>query len=60
MKAKIEIKFLEVSGNKVNNKMDNNKRFQKSTEKTISELCKQIEKYFGDFDIKTSTTFKLE
>ena len=60
MNAKINIKFLEVSGEKVTKKMSDNKKFQKSTEKTIAELCKQITKYFGDFNIKVEATHKLE
>jgi hypothetical protein len=60
MKAKIEVKFLEVSGKKVDSVMARDKRFKKSTEKTIAELCKQIEKYFGDFDINVETNFKID
>lgn len=59
MRADIKIKFLEVSGQKVNKKMNDSKRFQKSTEKTITELCKQIHRYFEDFNIKTDVSFKL-
>jgi hypothetical protein len=60
MRAKIVIKFLEVSGEKVTKKMSDSRRFRKSTEKTISELCKQITKYFRDFNINVETNFKIE
>jgi len=60
MKAKIEIKFLEVSGRKVDEVMSKDKKFQVSTTKAISGLCKQIERYFRDFNIRVKTNFELE
>lgn len=59
MKTKINIEFQEVSGHKVDEKMINDKKFKKSTEKTIAELCKQIEKYFSDFNIKVKISYKI-
>jgi len=51
---------LKVSGRRVDETIEKNRRFKASTKKTISALCKQIEKYFKDFDIKVKTNYKLE
>jgi len=59
MKANVSIQFLEVSGKKVDKKLESDKQFRKSTEKTIRKLCEQIEKYFRDFKVETGVTYKV-
>lgn len=60
MRAKIEIEFFEVSGEKVTEKMSKSRNFKASTKKTVAELCKQIERYFKDFNINVKTNYKIE
>jgi hypothetical protein len=60
MKAKVDIKFLEVSGRKVDETMGKDKKFIASTSKAISSLCEQIEKYFKSFNIKVKVNFEIK
>jgi len=59
MKAQISIKFLKIAGKRVTKDIISNSLI-KSTEKTLSKLCKELKKYFDGFKIKTQINYKLE
>lgn len=57
MKAILTIRIKKVGAVKLDGNKDTN--VISSTEKTISTLCKKIDEYFKQYNIKTKTTFIL-
>jgi hypothetical protein len=61
MKANLQITFLKIAGAEVTPQLLKDvPRLTNSTNKTLEILCKQIEKYFSDHQIKININYSLE
>lgn len=59
MKSIITIKFEQVNDIEIGELLSKDKRFRQSTQKTIDELCKQLQKYFSQHNIKVNMSNEL-
>jgi hypothetical protein len=60
MKAKIEVEFIKIGKEEVNEELLKNvPALLNSTENAVQILCEQIENYFRDNKIQTKATYKM-
>jgi|WetSurMetagenome_2_1015567.scaffolds.fasta_scaffold29747_7 hypothetical protein len=61
MESNIKVQFLKINHFSVNEELlKKEPKLLEVTEKTVKELCVQIEKFFKDYKIKVKTSFDLK
>ncbi len=61
MKARIDLEFKRIGKLKVNQKLlDKEPKLKKATEDTLEQVCKNLEKYFTEKNIKIKATYSIE
>lgn len=60
MICKLIINFKKIKGIEINKKIIESTPIMIHTEPTVKKLCKEIDKYFKQYQIETKTEYKLK